>query len=330
LFGCWFRKQQKGKGQVPCKNDENLVHKELTTLVPFVENPPTTVGTEDESHRWIHFSVLDGVGGSPSSSSKTLHIAERAPTTYGFQIGINYILSKRALRGCINDALNLRSLLLANQVPESNLTLYSDFTSPKPTKRNVTSSLRKFLQATPDGANILISFSGHGTRYSLVHETLCLLSDNLTSVDLLLDDELWDLIVPIMNGKKGSRLFLIADSCFSENVMNLRHTYYPDSTMSKVLMKTNSQYRDTSATLIMISGSTMFQTSADVQTAQSIAHGALTWTLLRYLYENRVTPFSYTDFILGINKQLRANRFTQISCLSSSQPLQLSEEMRFP
>ena len=279
---------------------------------------------ESEIRPWINFQMLE------TEKQKAFSVGDRYQSTYGFQIGINYILTRKQLKGCINDALNIRSLFLANQVAEDHLEFFSDFTPVKPTKANIVSGLQRFLQRIPNGSNILVSFSGHGTRHSLIHETLCLLSENLQSVDLLLDNDLFSLVAPLLANKPDSRLFFIADSCFSENVMNLRYTYSPNAANTSILSNTNNQYQDTTGNIILISGSAKNQTSADVELKSTIAHGALTWTLLRYLYENRTVPFSFRDFILGINRKLKENRFSQTSCLSSSRPLHLDQEMRFP
>ena len=271
--------------------------------------------------KWVSFS-----------QNKTINISEIAHNIYGIQIGLNYIrLNKKIhLRGCINDAFNIRSLLLADHVPETNLILFSDFTySSLPTKRNIMAQIQNFLLLSPPQSSHIISFSGHGTR-TLQHETICVFNDSLSSIDYIFDTELFDLIEPILSRKLNNRLTFIADSCFSENVLNLQYTYYPNKQLTTVIEQKNLNFRSTNAIIFVISGSTKYQTSADFETELKIAHGALTYTLLRFLFFYRYRPFTYKDFILGINKQLRQNDFQQTSCLSCSQPLNLNQEMLFP
>lgn len=290
-------------------NESSLVEQKIELEPLYIE----------KLHKWIPFSI-----------NKTVIISDIADNLFGIQIGLNYVrlTKKLQLRGCINDAFNIRTLLLADRVPETNLVFFSDFTMPA-TKNNIRNRLQHSLQYAPPGSSHLVSFSGHGTR-TLQHETICVYNENLATIDFIFDEELFNWIEPILSQRPNSKLTFIADSCFSENVLNLQYTYYPNKSLTDVLMTKNTNYRPTTAILFVISGSTKYQTSADFDTKLKIAHGALTYTLLRFLSFYRFKPFTYKDFILGINYQLRINEFTQTSCLSCSQPLDLNQEMTFP
>ena len=211
-----------------------------------------------------------------------------------------------------------------------NLSFFSDFTfNPSSTKQNILHQISSFLIHSPPYSSHIVSFSGHGTING-AHETICVFNESQTAIEYIYDYELFNLIEPILNQKPNSRLTFIADSCFSENVLNLQYTYYPNNNLNEVLFKKNERFQSTNAMIFVISGSTKYQTSADFDTKYKIAHGALTYTLLEFLSLYRNIPFTYKDFILGINKQLRKYEFTQTSCFSCSQLIDLNKEMTFP
>ena len=272
---------------------------------------------------WIHFeraSVLPGI--DPN-------------LVYGVQVGINYTLcpARYRLQGCVNDALNFQTLLSSQEVPASHLVLLTDFTQMKPTKTNILKSLRTtFDEAGSQIARVLFTFSGHGTRQGQ-QETFCALDQNLTGVDYITDIELGKWIGEAMKDKPpGVTLTVVADSCYSENMMDLPYTYVPNAQNTAVFQKNtvSLSFPQMAASVILISGSTKFQTSAEVEMRHKISHGALTWTILRWLSLHRLRPFTYREFLLGINRQLKAQDFSQVSCLSSNVPLQLDSQMRFP
>lgn len=323
LFQKWFResqKNQKSKTKRPKKVE----------VVSLIQNIDELLLNSQEcvNKPWITFdSILDIAHGN---ATRALMIQQNAQRIYGLQIGINYILTRRQLKGCINDALNLRAFLLANQVPQENLSYFTDFTFPKPSKPELLQAISALLNSCPNGSTILLSFSGHGTRSGLQHETWCALGPTGTSVELILDNELLSLIAPFMNQKPLSKLTIISDSCFSGDVANLRYTYYPDKRNTQILHQVNDHYQHVNGNICLISGSTKFQTSSDVEMKNEISHGALTYTLLKWLQINRLRTFSYRQFILGLNQLLTESKFYQTSCFSSSQPLQLDQEMQFP
>src|SRR5437016_14476578 len=74
---------------------------------------PEKVCLEEFAKRdWVSFDPLHQI--AYQNTSKASELRKRARMTYGMQAGINYILTKRQLRGCINDALEMKSYLFAN------------------------------------------------------------------------------------------------------------------------------------------------------------------------------------------------------------------------
>lgn len=273
---------------------------------------------------WVHFEPKPAQPQQP----KRLNVTDRQ--VLSLHIGINYILTSRALQGCINDALNFKSMLLANGVPETQTTLLTDFTDVKPTKAQILRHLEVIANRLPvDMGTFLISFSGHGTRAGVNNETICALADDGRGVETILDTEIFSRLIPILETKGRSQTIFVSDSCFSERVMKLKYTYSPNLLNTDIWSKVNNTALPTTANVIVISGSTRTQPSTDVQTSIGINYGALTWAILKTLqrYQNQV--LTYKAFILAVNRELRASGYQQISCFSSSVPLDLTKEFYF-
>lgn len=314
----WRQHHPRKKEEVPLRS----VSRAITVI--GVDDIPLSA-CDRKAFPWVHFPPRQVQGGE-----KRLNIGGRQRDIFSLHIGINYILTARALQGCINDALNFKSMLLANGVPERQTTLLTDFTDAKPTKMQILKNLEEGANRLPvDVGTFLISFSGHGTRAGVNTETICALSDDSRGVETILDTEIFNCLVPILERKGRSQAIFVSDSCFSERVMKLRYTYSPNLFGTDVLSKVNNTALPTTANVMVISGSTRLQPSTDVQTSIGINYGALTWALLKTLQRYRTQVLTYKTFILAVNRELRSSGYQQISCFSSSNPLELDKEFFF-
>lgn len=305
-----------------CK--ETVSPKEKALEIPLNEFETHIINFQ-EKREWIYFPPLQNL--QPKRFNFTDNNQKQI---YGFQIGINYICTRRPLKGCINDALNFRSFLVSNNVPFDNTFFYSDFTSTKPTKSILLDRLSSLSQVLPPNSSLFLSFSGHGTRYNMSHETICALSSDNKTIELILDTEIFKSVAPFFAQNPTSRLFFLADSCFSENVMKLKYTYLPNILLNKTTLKHNKDAEETTAKILLLSGSTRTQTSADVELKNGISHGALTMCFLKFMQEHRHNKVNYQTLLLGLNRELKKHGFAQTSCLSSSFLLDLNQEFLFP
>ncbi|XVF82523.1 hypothetical protein PTKIN_Ptkin16aG0056200 [Pterospermum kingtungense] len=90
-------------------------------------------------------------------------------------VGCNYPSTHFRLRGCINDVVDMRNLLLEkfgfhpNDVRiliDEPLAAWSDFTTVIPTGANIKAALNKMVDQIEPGDVLVFYFSGHGTVVS--------------------------------------------------------------------------------------------------------------------------------------------------------------------
>ncbi|XP_076944925.1 metacaspase-1-like [Bidens hawaiensis] len=144
-------------------------------------------------------------------------------------IGISYKYSKNELKGCINDAKNMKYLLTNKfKFPESSiLMLTEEETDPYkiPTKYNMRLALYWLVLGCQPGDSLVFHYSGHGSRqinYSGdevdgYDETLCPL--DYKTQGMIVDDEINATIVRPL--PRGVKLHAILDSCYSGTILDL-------------------------------------------------------------------------------------------------------------
>lgn len=234
---------------------------------------------------------------------------------YALLIGINYIGTKNELNGCINDIMNVKTLLMNKfNYPEDNFEIITDNTPIKPTRNNILTAIRNRLSKLKEGDTWYIHYSGHGTydhNYGPDFESdgndefICPLDANIS------DDELNDLLVKRL--PKGVKLRCVFDCCHSGTVMDLPLKLNDES---KVCVESyNMPQKD----IIMISGCRDDQTSADAPIDNTYS-GALTWSLCLVLeqlsYRDEIKNWNWRDFMVLLRFYLRQRDFDQVPQLS--------------
>jgi hypothetical protein len=137
------------------------------------------------------------------------------PSKFALLVGINYRNSPYELFGCINDALNIRSLLLEKyNYEEKNIKLLTDDTQTKPTRQNILNELTNLLVHSISGDKLFFAFSGHGSQiFDKSGDELDGIDELIIPIDLkyILDDELKTILDKHL--KEGVELFALIDSC---------------------------------------------------------------------------------------------------------------------
>lgn len=236
-------------------------------------------------------------------------------------IGINYTGTDSALNGCINDTLNLKSFLLANNYfKEADLTFLTDNTPIKPTKQNIWAELNKlvkFAKTYPtQTVELFVSYSGHGTNVKSkdaaeidgMDECLCPI-DFLTA-GLITDNELRSNFVDKLG--PNVRLVFLGDNCMSGTLLDLRYNYRIDF-LNRV---TKDIRTDTKCDVIYISGCRDEQTSADAFIGGK-ACGAMTYAFINS-YKDEI---STKALITAMRAYLKTNGYTQVPQVSSGKLL---------
>uniref|UniRef100_A0A6C0ER60 Peptidase C14 caspase domain-containing protein n=1 Tax=viral metagenome TaxID=1070528 RepID=A0A6C0ER60_9ZZZZ len=227
----------------------------------------------------------------------------------GLVIGINYLGSKYELSGCITDASNVSNFLSNNGFLQ--IKVLTDNTLIKPTRVNILNEFTNLLSTANAGDVIFFSYSGHGS-YKIDTN-----NDELTRYDQLIvpsdfnfivDDELKNIIKN--NLKPNVTLIALFDSCFSGSVLDLRYEYM-DSLYNNNYTE-NLNETETSGNIIMISGCSDIQTSADA-IINNVNQGALTWAFLQSFQTN----ITWRQLMINMRNLLKTSQFTQIPQLAS-------------
>ena len=140
-------------------------------------------------------------------------------------IGINYRNTPYELAGCINDAYSIEKLL-RTRYGYSNTTVITDDSAIKPTGNNMYTRIRNFLASGVSGETLFLFYSGHGSYVRDTNRDEQMRYDQvLVGCDFvcIVDDMLKSLINTYL--KRGTTLIMVADSCFSGSVLDLRYQY---------------------------------------------------------------------------------------------------------
>lgn len=229
-------------------------------------------------------------------------------------IGINYVGTANELRGCINDVLSIKERLLQNGFSSTNITMLTDAnTTNKPTRANILRAFTNLLNNSREEDLLFFAYSGHGSytidrnRDETTGYDQMIVPSDLNSI---VDDELKSLIQRYL--KKGVTLFAMFDSCFSGTVLDLKYQFY--DTLHYDEYTENDSNLETLGNVIMISGCSDYQTSADAY-IQNRASGAMTWSLLET--KKQKPNCSWRELIKNMRVLLSESNYDQIPQLST-------------
>jgi len=234
-------------------------------------------------------------------------------------MGLNYRGTSAALSGCINDAENLREVLVGKLgFEDANVRMMTDDTAVKPTGRNMLEALVDLAKASQDPAvqEIWISYSGHGTY---VEDTSGDEDDNrdeaLVPLDYrangLLPDDTLNHVIGLI--RPGVRVVCVIDACHSETMFDLKYRYI--SGRKSVVENAGCKSR---CYCLMISGCQDDDVSQDVYGLGDAKEfsGAMTTALLHVLkqFEYTVTCFQLLKFMRRFLKRRKLSQVPQITC----------------
>jgi len=228
-------------------------------------------------------------------------------------IGCNYNGSQYKLNGCINDVKNVKTLINKNGF--NNVTLLTDETETKPTKSTILNEFKKLLVNSNSGDLLIFSYSGHGS-YVLDkngderdgYDELIVPLD----LNVITDDELKTIIQTYL--KPNVTLFSLFDCCFSGSVLDLKYQYLDSLNYDNYTE--NDKTNDTLGNVLMISGCTDEQTSADAFINKT-SQGAMTWSFIESVNNN--PKLSWRELIKSMRDLLKKSNYEQIPQLSTGQ-----------
>lgn len=234
-------------------------------------------------------------------------------------IGINYVGTASALRGCINDVRNVKAALINSYgfLENDILVLTDDQGGDKrPTAANIVKAINWLVSKNREGYDSLwFHYSGHGTyTRDRNRDERDWRDECIVPVDfrLITDDALLkNLVSPL---KAGTQFVCFMDCCHSGTQLDLRWRYVSGN--RNILENRRSNVR---ANVILVSGCKDNQTSADVKYSDEWA-GAMTRHLLATLKESNYNITCY-NLLRKLRDKLRRGRLRQIPQITCSRRL---------
>jgi hypothetical protein len=271
-------------------------------------------------------------------------------------IGINYVGQGQSveLAGCLNDIIDARAMCAALRYDEVCVLYDGDWAGvsvfnradarlgdTEPTRDNITAALRWLVAGAAAGDRLYLHYSGHGGRLRTLNADAG--NERLVPVDhdaagMICDDELRELLVEPLRGT-GAVLRAVLDCCYSGAGMNLRHNLsltgefgYVERTGDGTLVALTEAAIDErraaspaaeAPDVLVVSGCTARQTSAEAWFTNHRANGVLTYYLLAALrpaVSAGAWP-SAVSLLQELGRRLRDGGFDQIPQISSEAPV---------
>jgi len=253
-------------------------------------------------------------------------------------IGINYVGTSSALRGCINDVLNIREFLINEFKMEEDeiimLTEAAGSNDLKPTHANILKYIKWLVNDAKNGDKLFFHYSGHGTHirdYSgdeNDNQDECICPLDYSKAGLITDDVLRQVLVDVL--PKGCNLFGLFDCCHSGTILDLKYNYLFNSNPSQNTYNTQieKKSKDTKADVILLSGCLDNQTSADAWIDRK-SQGAMTYSFLKTYYnlKEKNKTVNCQRLMKDLNVYIKRSRFTQIPKLSTGNMLNLNSKI---
>lgn len=253
-------------------------------------------------------------------------------------VGINYIGTSSKLKGCLNDAENMRVMLESRGFTEIKSVLEREATT-----EGIKAGLEWLVTGVEPGDVIVFHYSGHGSQLpSSVEddkweEIICPIDLNWMD-KVITDDTLRQIFDKVPNGVNTT---LVLDCCHSGTMLDQNQTLNnakpatstpkkekgsrylkPPSKIAKLVAKGElvdwTTSRDVNATALLIAACHENQTSADT-VIDGQPQGAATAALLKATSEN--SPISYRSLVTSMQDFMVDNKYKQVPQLDGSERL---------
>jgi len=253
-------------------------------------------------------------------------------------IGINYTGTRAALRGCINDARNIKKVLLRQGFPDdsSHMVVLTDDSSSNysPTSKNIFKAIQWLVQGVSQGDILFFHFSGHGAQVpDKTGQEADGMNETILPLDYkhkqITDDELWgSLVYPLPSGVK---LTAIMDCCHSGTGLDLPFDYkigkkkgFGERKGGKWMEEVNPAH--SRGDVCLFSGCEDSQTSADTVDRRGKGSGAMTQSFIDG-FERNGFGGTYTELLASMYDSLKRRGFSQKPQLTTSQKFNAEERI---
>jgi len=236
--------------------------------------------------------------------------------TKALLVANNYIGTPHQLRGCHNDAENIKNLLVSHGTPSDRITILQEAT-----RCQITTGLVTFLKESRPGDKLFIHFSGHGyhTQDQNGDE-----HDNKDEVfvatdGFIVDDEFNQVFVNFLNN--GVRAFVVFDCCHSGTMLDLQYniTFHENEEIPFTITKKQNEphINQSNYQIVCISGCLDNQQAADTR-INGTFQGALTHCLIQSLEE---LDMDLRDLLLVLEKTTKRLNKTETSKFIPQHPV---------
>mmetsp|Transcript_4590 Transcript_4590/g.17292 ORF Transcript_4590/g.17292 Transcript_4590/m.17292 type:complete len:411 (+) Transcript_4590:67-1299(+) len=249
--------------------------------------------------------------------------------TRALLIGINYEGTAAALKGCQNDALDMKQLLTSQYgYLEENVRLMLDRAgSELPSRANILAGTRWLVAGAQPGDCLFFHYSGHGGQQEdpdcaeedCMDETI--LPQDFQRAGMIVDDELFEVMIRSL--PSGVKLTAVMDCCHSGTGLDLPFTYnsggggYSFGMGGAGRWSCDDNPCHSEGHVVLLSGCCDDQTSAEVQSMYNKPRGAMTEAFVETLTRNPVP--TYNQLLDGLRGHLREKGHHQYPQLTSSQ-----------
>ncbi|KAF8628998.1 hypothetical protein AX17_005854 [Amanita inopinata Kibby_2008] len=243
-------------------------------------------------------------------------------------IGINYMGQSHELKGCINDAHNVRKFLTQNYGFKSNeIILLTDDSSDhrlQPTRKNMIECMQWLVQDACQHDSLFIHYSGHGGQKGAeTDQEADGLDEVIFPVDFkqngdIVDNEMNQILVQPL--PSGCRLTALFDCCHSGTVLDLPYLHSCHGRIKKTHISKQARTRDAPpADIICFSACKDDETSADTFEG-GIYVGAMSYAFIKALKGN---PNQTYDEVLESARNILRPKYKQKPQLGASNPVDL-------
>ena len=247
--------------------------------------------------------------------------------SYALLVGINYFYSQYQLYGCINDVNCVKSLLQSKNFNKITLLTDDNSNQGNPTRDTIINELIYLLINAKPGDTVFIHYSGHGSDCPDRNNDELRGYDQMiipSDFNAIIDDEIRKIIDKYL--KPNVTLFGIMDCCYSGSNWDLKYEHLDSFNKNKLTI--NNKQKETKGRVIMISGCTDKQTSADAFINGSY-NGALTASFLECYNKLPQKDLTWRNLILGMRAYLKKYGYPQIPQLSSGKLLDINSRLPF-
>lgn len=270
----------------------------------------------------------------PTITKPSADMAENDGIKKAVLIGINYTNTENELYGCVNDAMNLKTLLTTKyKYKEENI---KTILNEEATRSTILQEITTLVKDSSKGDSLILSYSGHGISTNDRNgdeedgkDELLVTSDNYA----IFDDELKEILDTHL--QEGVKLFALFDNCHSGTILDLPYQYFKkpskkdgaDNASADESLIIRSKTIETKGDVICISGCRDDQVSMDAY-INFESTGAMTRSFIDALTPHQDQDgqdITWKSLLESMRTSLKSGNFEQVPQLTSGKKTDMNK-----